>query len=245
MKNKVFLITGGTSGIGLACAIYLEKQQCNVIITGRNQKTLETALQQLGSNATGFVSDTSKLTAIDQLVFNVKEKFQKIDGMFINAGIFKAASFEETTESVFDETMNINFKGAFFTIQKFIPLLRNPSSIVLNTSIVVFKAFANTSVYTASKAALEGIAKVLNVELAPKGIRINVVSPGVTQSPIQKKSGMTDAAIDDLLKHFSETAPIGRIVQPTDIAPIVSFLLSEHSWVLRNEKIIIDGGTTL
>jgi NAD(P)-dependent dehydrogenase (short-subunit alcohol dehydrogenase family) len=191
------------------------------------------------------VSDTSKLSEIDQLVIEIKEKFQKIDGLFVNAGIFKAANFEETTESLFDETMNINFKGAFFTIQKFIPILKNPSSIVLNTSIVVFKAFANTSVYTASKAALESIAQVLNIELAPKGIRVNVISPGVTQSPIQKKSGMTEEAIENLLDHFSKTAPIGRIVQPTDIAPIVSFLLSDASWVLRNEKIIIDGGTTL
>jgi len=245
MKNKVIVITGGTSGIGLACAEYLIQQECSVIITGRNKETLKIALQQLGENAIGFVSDTSKFSEIDQLVFNIKEKVQKIDGLFINAGIFKAASFEETTEKVFDETMNINFKGAFFTIQKFIPILNNPSSVVLNTSIVVFKAFANTSIYTASKAALESIAQVLNVELASKGIRINIVSPGVTQSPIQKKSGMTEEAIENLLDHFSKTAPIGRIVQPTDIAPIVSFLLSEHSWVLRNEKIIVDGGTTL
>ncbi|WP_298418363.1 SDR family oxidoreductase [uncultured Kordia sp.] len=245
MKNKVIVITGGTSGIGLACAKYLINEGCKVIITGRTKTTLENALKELGINAVGFVSDTSKLSAIDVLVTSVKEKFQKIDGLFINAGIFKSANFEETTESLFDETMHINFKGAFFTIQKFIPLLNNPSSIVLNTSIVVFKAFASTSVYTASKAALESIAKVLNVELASKGIRVNVISPGVTQSPIQKKSGMTDEAINDLLTHFSTTAPIGRIVQPADIAPIVSFLLSENSWVLRNEKVIIDGGATL
>jgi Dehydrogenases with different specificities (related to short-chain alcohol dehydrogenases) len=104
----------------------------------------------------------------------------------LNAGIFKASNFEGTSEELFDETMNINFKGAFFTVQKFVPILKNPSSIVLNTSIVVFKAFADTSVYTASKAALESIAKVLNIELASKGIRINIVSPGVTESPIQK-----------------------------------------------------------
>ena len=163
----------------------------------------------------------------------------------MNAGIFRALGFEETTEEQFDETMNVNFKGAFFTIQKFVPILKNPSSVVLNTSIVVFKAFADTSVYTASKAALESISKVLNLELAPRGIRINVVSPGVTQSPIQKKSGMSDAAVANLLAHFSATSPIGRIVQPTDIAPIVGFLLSDDSQILRNEKIIVDGGTTM
>lgn len=245
MNNKTVVITGGTTGIGFACAAYLLDLNYKVIITGRTKENLEKAISILGRNSTGFLSDTSSLTAIDDLVFKIKNEFGKIDGLFVNAGIFKASNFEGTTEDLFDDIMNVNFKGAFFTVQKFIPILKNPSSIVLNTSIVVFKAFANTSVYTASKAALESLSKVLNIELADKGIRTNIVSPGVTESPIQKKSGMTDTAINELLNHFSSTSPIGRIVQPTDIAPIVEFLLSDKSLVLRNEKIIVDGGTTL
>ncbi len=243
--QKNIVITGGTSGIGLACAKYLIDNQYTVIITGRTELNLKNALKVLENKATGYLSDTSSLQDIDILVEKIKMQFEKIDGLFINAGIFKAAGFEDTTENIFDQTMDINFKGAFFTIQKFMPILNNPSSIVLNTSIVVFKAFKNTSVYTASKAALESIAKVLNIELAQKGIRINIISPGVTESPIQKKSGMDDNAIDDLLRHFSEISPIGRIVLPTDIAPVLEFLLSKNSLVLRNEKIIVDGGTTL
>lgn len=245
MNNKTIVITGGTTGIGFACAAYLLNLNYNVIITGRTKENLEKAVSKLGENSTGFLSDTSSLSAIDDLVFKIKNEFGKIDGLFVNAGIFKASNFEGTTEDLFDDTINVNFKGAFFTVQKFIPILKNPSSIVLNTSIVVFKAFANTSIYTASKAALESLSKVLNIELADKGIRTNIVSPGVTESPIQKKSGMTDTAINELLNHFSSTSPIGRIVQPTDIAPIVEFLLSDKSLVLRNEKIIVDGGTTL
>ncbi|WP_299110423.1 SDR family oxidoreductase [uncultured Winogradskyella sp.] len=245
MNNKTVVITGGTTGIGFACAAYLLDLNYKVIITGRTKENLEKAVSKLGENSTGFLSDTSSLSAIDDLVFKIKNEFGKIDGLFVNAGIFKASNFEGTTEDLFDDTMNVNFKGAFFTVQKFIPILKNPSSIVLNTSIVVFKAFTNTSVYTASKAALESLSKVLNIELADKGIRTNIVSPGVTESPIQKKSGMTDTAINELLNHFSSTSPIGRIVQPTDIAPIVEFLLSDKSLVLRNEKIIVDGGTTL
>ena len=243
--NKTILITGGTSGIGFACAGYLVKKGYNVIITGRSEHNLQNAVASLDNKVTGFVSDTSSLSDIDRLVQNIRSQFQQIDGLFINAGIFKASDFEQTTEALFDETMNINFKGAFFTIQKFVPILKNPSSVVLNTSIVVFKAFATTSVYTASKAALESIAKVLNLELAKKGIRINVISPGVTQSPIQKKSGMSDEAIDNLLQHFSETSPIGRILQPSDIAPVLEYLISDNSLVLRDEKIVVDGGTTL
>lgn len=243
--KKVILITGGTSGIGLACGEYLIKNNYEVIITGRSQTNLNNALAHLNHKAIGVLSDTSKLTDIDQLAQFVKEKYTQIDGLFLNAGIFQSASFEDTDEALFDQTMNINFKGAFFTTQKFIPLLKNPSSVVFNTSIVVFKAFANTAAYTASKAALESIAKVLNTELADKGIRFNIVSPGVTQSPIQQKSGMSEQAIENLLNHFATTSPIGRIVQPQDIAPVVEFLMSDRSSVLRNEKIIIDGGTTM
>ena len=244
-SKKIIVITGGTTGIGFACAEYLLNNGYEVIITGRSEKNLAVALNNLRGKATGFLSDTSDLSAIDELVGFVEKKYKKIDGLFINAGIFRAAGFVDTSESVFDETMNVNFKGAFFSIQKFIPVMNNPSSIVLNTSFVVFRAFANTSVYTASKAALESISKVLNLELAKNGIRINIVSPGVTESPIQKKSGMSDHAIKNLLEHFSDTSPIGRIIQPGDIAPVVEFLVSDKSVVLRNEKIVVDGGTTM
>jgi len=245
VDKKIIVITGGTTGIGFACAEYLLEKGYEVIITGRSESNLSEALKKLNQKATGFLSDTSKLSDIDELVSLVKEKFKKIDGLFVNAGIFKASSFEQTTEEIFDETMNINFKGAFFTAQKFVPIMNNPSSIVLNTSIVVFKAFADTSVYTASKGAIESVAKVLNLELAQKGIRVNIISPGVTESPIHKKSGMSDDAIKNLLEHFSNSSPIGRIVQPKDIAPILEFLVSDNSLVLRNEKIIVDGGTSM
>jgi len=245
MTKKTILITGGTSGIGLACAAYLVEKNYQVIITGKSSTNLNNALEQLNHQATGFVSDTASIPQIMALAKKIKAQFEALDGLFINAGIFKAASVENTTEALFDQTMGINFKGAFFTIQQFIPLLKNPSSIILNTSIVVFKAFADTSIYTASKAALESLAKVLNVELADKGIRVNIVSPGVTRSPIQQKSGMSEEAIQNLLEHFSHSSPIGRILEPSDIAPIVDFLFTNASLPLRNAKIVIDGGTTL
>lgn len=245
MKKKIVVITGGTTGIGFACAEHLISAGYEVIITGKLARNVTIAVQKLGNGVTGFVSDTSDLNAIDTLVSSILSKYGKIEGLFINAGIFRASSFEQTSESIFDETMNVNFKGAFFTIQKFLPILNNPASIVLNTSFVVFRAFANTSVYTASKAALESVAKVLNLELAARGIRVNIISPGVTESPIQKKSGMTDHAIKNLLEHFTKTSPLGRIIQPGDIAPVLEFLVSDKSLVLRNEKIVVDGGTTL
>lgn len=243
--QKTFVITGGSTGIGFACAKYLTDLNYHVIITGKNPDNLDKAVSDLGSLGSGIVADSASLKDTVDLVQKVKRQSGQIDGLFINAGIFKARYFAETTEELFDETMNVNFKGAFFTIQHFLPVLKNPASIVLNTSVVVFKTFAGTSAYTASKCALDGIAKVLNVELAERGIRVNVVCPGVTESPIQKKSGMTDAAIADLMNHLSSTSPMGRVVQPNDIAPVVEFLLSDKSLPLRNEKIIVDGGTTL
>lgn len=243
--KKTVVITGGTTGIGFACAEYLLQNNYNVIITGKSERNLAAALEKLDFKAIGFASDTADIGDIDALVAAIATMHGKIDGLFINAGIFKPATFQSTSEAVFDETMNVNFKGAFFTIQKFIPIMNNPSSIVLNSSFVVFRAFADTSVYTASKAALESVAKVLNVELAAKGIRVNIISPGVTESPIQQKAGMTDGEIKDMLHRFGSTSPIGRVIQPKDIAPVLEFLISERSLVLRNEKIIVDGGTTM
>ena len=245
MDKKVIVITGGTTGIGFACAEFLLDNGYEVVITGRSKDNLKNAVEKLGNMVLGILSDMSSLNEIDNLVTVVKDKYGKIDGLFVNAGIFKAASLENTTEELFDETMNINLKGAFFLVQKFVPIMNNPSSIVFNTSVVVFKAFADTSVYTASKAALESVAKVFNIELAPKGIRVNIISPGVTETPIQQKSGMSDDAIQKLLEHFSKTSPIGRIVQPKDIAPVLEYFVSDKSVVLRNQRIVVDGGTTI
>ncbi|MEO0473577.1 MAG: SDR family oxidoreductase [Bacteroidota bacterium] len=245
MNQKTIVITGGNSGIGFACADYLIKHDFHVIITGRDSTKLDHALQKLGGKAEGYLVDAGDLTQIDGWVQSLQSEGRKIDGLFINAGIFVAAEFESTTEEIFDTSMNINFKGPFFTIQKFLPLLNNPSSIVLNTSIVVFKAFMNTSIYTSSKAALESLARVLNIELAPRGIRTNIISPGVTKTPILEKAGMSRSEVDQLMKSLEDSLPIGRAVLPTDIAPVLKFLMSDESMVLRNEKIIIDGGSTL
>ena len=245
MNKKTIVITGGNSGIGFECANYLLKNNYDVIITGRNESKLESALKKLGNSAKGYLVDAGDLRQIDNWVHSLKSEGVEIDGLFINAGVFLAANFESTTEDIFDSTMNVNFKGPFFTIQKILPLMNNPSSIVLNTSIVVFKAFKNTSIYTSSKAALESLSNVLNVELAPRGIRTNIISPGITKTPILEKAGMSKEDVDELMKNLESSLPIGRSVLPTDIAPILGFLMSDKSLVLRNEKIIVDGGSTL
>ncbi|MEM9919182.1 MAG: SDR family oxidoreductase [Bacteroidota bacterium] len=245
MNQKTVVITGGTSGIGFACAAYLNQHGFKVIITGRNPSKLDESLAKLGKDTEGYLVDAGNLEQIQHWVDTLQSKGHTIDGLFLNAGIFKPASLESTTEALFDETMDINFKGPFFTIQKFLPILNTPASIVLNTSIVVFKAFPNSSVYSCSKAALESLSKVLNIELAGRGIRTNIISPGITHTPILEKSGMSPQEVNALMDNLESTLPIGRRVLPSDIAPILQFLLSDESAVLRNEKIVIDGGYTL
>lgn len=245
MNRKIILITGGTTGIGFSCAEYLLGKGYDVIITGRNQDNLTIALEKLQGNVSGYLSDVTKLEDLNDLVDIVKTNVGTIDGLFVNAGVFIPSAFEETTEEVFDKTMDVNFKGAFFTVQKFVPILKNPSSIVLTTSIAVFTAFMGGSVYSASKAAMESLARSLSFELAPKGIRVNVLSPGVTETPIQRKAGMSEEDVKNMVSSIEASSPIGRVLHPDDMAPVVEFLMSDGSKALRNEVIIVDGGTTL
>lgn len=244
-KMKTILITGGTSGIGLACAAYLLDQNYKVIVTGRSETKLNQALEHLGGRALGQVADIANPKHTSALVDWLNANELTLDGVFLNAGVFQPAAFEASDEALFDTTMNINFKGAFFTAQQLVPLMRNPSSLVFNTSIAVFKAFATAAVYSASKAALESIAKVLNLELANKGIRVNVLSPGVTRTPIQEKAGMTEEQINAMMEGIAQQSPLGRVVLPEDIAPVLEFLLSDRSLALRNQSLVVDGGSTL
>src|SRR5712671_4544280 len=162
LEGKVAVITGGNSGIGLATAKEFREQGARVVITGRDQETLDNAKRSIGGDVLAVRSDTSSLTEIDKLFAEVKEKFGKIDVLFVNAGVGKFAPVEAVTEAFFDSIMDINFKGAYFTVQKALPLLSDNASIVLNASIVANIGMANSSVYAASKAALITLARTLS-----------------------------------------------------------------------------------
>ena len=243
MKKKI-LITGATSGIGLSAAKYLLEAGYDVFITGRSADHLKSAQVALNHSASSYLADSSSLADIDRMVADIEQSHGKLDGVFLNAGVFQPASFANSTEKLFDETFNINFKGAFFTLQKILPLLNNPASIVLNTSLVVQKAFTNASAYTASKAALDSLAGVLNLELAERGVRINTISPGVTRTPIQEKSGMSASDIEGLQQFGIDTA-LGRLIQSDDIAPAIEFLLSDKSIAMRGVRLDVNGGAAL
>jgi len=244
LDGKVAVITGGNSGIGLATAKEFKEQGARIVITGRDQKTLDEAKREIGGDVLAVRSDTSNLTEIDKLFNVVKEKFGKIDVLFVNAGIGKFAPVEAVTEEVFDSIMNINFKGAYFTIQKALPLLNDNASIVLNASIIANIGMPNSSVYAASKAALITLARTLSAELVGRGIRVNVVSPGPVTTPILGRAGMPQDVLEETTKSIEAQVPMKRFGRPEEIAKTVLFLASSDSSFLLGTEIVADGGTS-
>ncbi len=244
MNSNAILITGGTAGIGLATATSLVKQGRHVVITGRNQDKLDSVVAQLGEKVTALLCDSQDLTAVQQLGEQLSQQQVRLDGAVLNAGIFFPNQLETTTLSDFEQTMDVNFKAPFFTLKALLPVLNNPASIVLVSSLVVRKAFPGSSLYTASKMALEGMMGVFNAELASKGIRINSVRPGVTATEIQAKAGMDDAAWQQMEAAMQAT-PLGRMLTVDDMVPSIEFLLSPQSEGMRSAALDIDAGMGL
>ena len=242
LEGKVAIVTGGNSGIGLATAKEFKQQGARVVITGRDQQTLDEAKRELGGDVLAVRSDASSLTDIDKLFAVVKEKFGRIDVLFINAGVGKFVPLESVTEEFFDSIMDINFKGAYFTIQKALPLLNDNASIVLNASINAYIGMPNSSVYAASKAALITLARTLSAELVDRGIRVNVVSPGPVTTPIFGKLGLAADALDETLEYIKAQVPMKRFGRPEEIARTVLFLASDDSSFLLGTEIVADGG---
>jgi NAD(P)-dependent dehydrogenase (short-subunit alcohol dehydrogenase family) len=242
LEGKVALVTGGNSGIGLATAKEFKDEGARVVITGRDTKTLDDARSFLGDGVLAVRSDTSRLDEIDKLFKEIKDKVGNIDVLFINAGVGKFVPLEAVTEELFDWTMDINFKGAFFTIQKALPLLNENASIILNASINAYIGLPNSSVYAASKAALISLARTLSAELVDRGIRVNVVSPGPITTPIFGKLGLEADVLDETLKNIQAKVPMKRFGRPEEIAKTALFLASSDSSFLLGTEIVADGG---
>jgi NAD(P)-dependent dehydrogenase (short-subunit alcohol dehydrogenase family) len=238
--GKVAVITGGTSGIGLATAQRLVSEGAYVFITGRRPNELEAAVKQIGRNVTGVQGDVAKLADLDRLYATVKEKKGAIDILFTNAGIARGAALGAITEEEFDSIFDVNVRGTLFTVQKALPLLREGASIILNASIVASKGFATRSVYSATKAAVRSFARTWASDLKGRKIRVNAVSPG----PIDTAGlrGLQKADSDQLNAFFSGIAPLGRIGQPDEIAKAVSFLASDDSSYVTGTELFVDGG---
>ena len=243
LTNKVAVVTGGNSGIGYATAKELAQEGAKVVITGRNQVAIDKAASELG--VTGIVSDQSKLAQIDQLVAEVKEKFGKVDVLFLNAGLASFAPVESATEEHYDQIMNANVKGVYFTVQKFLPIINDGGSIIFNTSVNAVLAMPDSSVYAASKAAVLSLNKVLARELDSRQIRVNAVSPGPIETPLYGKLGLSEEQVNGFGKILGEKILLNRFGKAEEIAHVVKFLASDESSFITGSEITADGGLTV
>jgi NAD(P)-dependent dehydrogenase (short-subunit alcohol dehydrogenase family) len=242
LEGKVAVVTGGNSGIGLSTAKRFADEGASVVIAGRDQKTLDAAVKTIGNGVLAVQADVSKLSDIDKLYRAVSQKFGKIDVLFANAGVAKFAPLSDSTEALFDELFNINVKGVFFTIQKALPLLAEGASIIINSSVANATGVANTSIYSATKAAIRSFARTLTTELAERKIRVNVVSPGPIVTPIFGRTGLPQEVVDDFAKHIVEKVPAKRFGQPEEIANTVLFLASSEAGYISGVDLKVDGG---
>jgi len=242
LEGKVAVVTGGNSGIGLATAKRLQEEGARVAIAGRSKKTLDEAVKTIGNGVVAVQADVAKLADVDRLYAEVSRKLGKIDVLFVNAGVAKFAPLAETSESLYDEQFDINIKGAYFTIQKALPLLNDGASIILNTSVADRKGTAGTSAYSATKAALRSLARTAAAELVGRGIRVNTVAPGPIVTPIFGRTGLPKEAIDEFAKEIVAKVPMKRLGQPEEVAGAVAFLASSDASYITGVEINVDGG---
>ena len=242
LVGKVAVITGGSSGIGLATAKLFQEAGARVAISGRNQESLDAAVTELGAAIVAVRSDVSKLRDLDELFRVVTKELGRIDVLFANAGIAKFAPVGDVSEAVYDETFDINVKGVFFTVQKAIPFLNDNASIILNTSFVNQAGVPTTSVYAASKAAVRSLARSISSELATRGIRVNVVSPGPIAMPIYGKLGLPKEAVEAFAANIVSQVPLKRFGRPEEVAQTALFLASSASSYVTGVELNVDGG---
>ncbi len=239
-QGKIAVITGGTSGIGFATAQLLAAEGAYVFITGRRATELDAAVKRIGKNVTGVQGDVSNLADLDRLYGVVKREKGHIDILFANAGVAQKAPLGSITEEHFDREFGINVKGALFTVQKALPLLRDGSSVILNASVVASKGFPAVSVYSATKAALRSFARTWTTDLKERKIRVNVVSPGPIDTP--GLQGLNNATSEQLTEVFAGNVPLGRTGHPDDVAKAVAFLASDESSFITGSELFVDGG---
>ncbi|RXH09357.1 SDR family oxidoreductase [Bradyrhizobium guangzhouense] len=242
LAGKIALVTGGSSGIGLATAKLFVAEGAFVFITGRRQEELDVASAALGPNAMAIQGDIARIPDIDRTIEMIRSRKGRLDILFANAGIGEFAPIGSISESHFDKTFGVNVKGTLFTVQKSLTLMPDGSSIVLNASITGVKGLPAFSVYAASKAALRALARGWIVDLKKRRIRVNVVSPGTVPTPGYDGLGLTPQEMPNFIKAAADATPLGRVGTPEEIANAVLFLASSESSYVNGVELFVDGG---
>ncbi|SET15618.1 SDR family NAD(P)-dependent oxidoreductase [Paenibacillus sp. NFR01] len=242
LQGKVAVITGGTSGIGLATAKRLVNEGAYVFITGRRQAELDAAVANIGSNVTGVRSDVSRLEDLDHLYDVIRGQQKQIDILFVNAGGGEFAPLGEITEEHYEKTFNINVKGTIFTVQKALPLINDGASIILASSTAASSGMPAFSIYSATKAAIRSFARGWIVDLQSRKVRINAISPGVIHTPGLTGLAGSEEESQQFLQQMAQSIPLGRVGQPEEIAGAVAFLASEDSSFINGIELFVDGG---
>lgn len=237
--GKVVVITGGTDGIGLTAAKSFAAEGAHVYITGRRQERLDEALEEIGNGAVGVQGDVSDLADLDRLYAQIKRDHDRVDVVFANAGVSESAPIGGIEEDHFDRVFAINVKGTVFTVQKALPMMTAGGAVVLTGSGAGSKGFASLSIYSATKAAIRSLARTWTTDLKSKGIRVNVVSPGMVLTPAMQTYLQNNAGAEDWMK---QTIPFGRLAQTEEIAKAVLFLASDESSFVGGEELFVDGG---
>src|SRR5919106_1223727 len=242
LAGKIAVITGGSSGIGLATAKRMVEEGAHVVITGRREKELKEAAALIKRNVTTVAGDVTRLEDLDRLYAVVKEKHGHIDVLFANAGAGKVAPLEVATEAQFDQTFDVNVKGLFFTVQKALPLFKDGGSIILTSSVSNVMGVPGFSVYAASKAAVRNFARGWTMELKDRKIRVNSMSPGPIETPALENTGLTSEQAEQASAQFASQVPLGRRGKPEEIAAVVVFLASDESSYITGVDLAVDGG---
>jgi NAD(P)-dependent dehydrogenase (short-subunit alcohol dehydrogenase family) len=242
LDGKISLVTGGTSGIGLAAANALAKEGAHVYITGRRERELTTAVQQIGGSATGVRGDVSNAQDLDRLFAQIRDEKGRLDILFANAGIARYAALGNITEELYDSIFNVNVKGVLFTVQKALPLMPEGASIILNASVVGSKGLSSNSIYSAPKASIRSFARTWTTDLKHRGIRVNAISPGTIDTPGLNELLASAEAGEERRKMVASAIPLGRFGRPHEVAKAVVLLASDESSYITGAEIFVDGG---
>ncbi|QLG45093.1 SDR family NAD(P)-dependent oxidoreductase [Costertonia aggregata] len=241
-KDKVVVISGGNSGIGLEAVKGFLSEGAKVIFSGRRQQALDEVSKDLSGKFKTVLADQSKLADNEKLIDEAVNTYGKIDVLFVNAGVAFFSPADQIDEDHFDTQFNINIKGPMFLVKHAIPNIKDGGTVIFNTSIVHQKGFDGGSVYSATKGALRAYARVLTTELAPRKIRVNSIAPGPIGTPIYEKMGMPSEVVEEMGQGFAEMVPLKRFGEPKEIADAVLFLASTNASYVNGIELSIDGG---